>query len=47
MHGQPSQGTFGATLYLLRAVFALTLAVMRRAKRAPAAVPEAGTEVSA
>lgn len=31
-HGRPSQGTFGATVYLLRAVFALTLAVMRRAR---------------
>jgi glycosyltransferase involved in cell wall biosynthesis len=31
MHGTSTQGTVGATLYLLRAVFALSLAVMRRA----------------
>ena len=36
VHGQPSQGTIGASLYLLRAVFALSLAVMRRARKAPA-----------
>lgn len=28
--GRPSQGAFGATAYLLRSVFALTLAIMRR-----------------
>ncbi|WP_248241221.1 glycosyltransferase family 2 protein [Microbacterium kunmingense] len=33
LHGQPSQGTFAATAYLLRAVFALTLAILRRSKR--------------
>lgn len=32
MHGTSTAGTVGATLYLLRAVFALSLAVMRRAK---------------
>lgn len=32
MHGTSTQGTIGATLYLLRAVFALSLAVMRRAR---------------
>jgi len=32
MHGTSTQGTAGATLYLLRAVFALSLAVMRRAR---------------
>ncbi|MFE1665582.1 glycosyltransferase family 2 protein [Microbacterium sp. P02] len=32
MHGTSTQGTFGATMYLLRAVFALSLAVMRRAR---------------
>ncbi|SFR95755.1 Glycosyl transferase family 2 [Microbacterium sp. cf046] len=32
MHGTSTQGTVGATLYLLRAVFALSLAVMRRAR---------------
>lgn len=30
VHGQPSQGAFGSTVYLMRSVFALTLAVMRR-----------------
>jgi glycosyltransferase involved in cell wall biosynthesis len=28
--GRPSQGAFGSTVYLLRSVFALTLAIMRR-----------------
>lgn len=32
MHGTSTQGTIGASLYLLRAVFALSLAVMRRAR---------------
>jgi glycosyltransferase involved in cell wall biosynthesis len=32
MHGTSTQGTVGATVYLLRAVFALSLAVMRRAR---------------
>jgi glycosyltransferase involved in cell wall biosynthesis len=32
MHGTSTQGTIGATVYLLRAVFALSLAVMRRAR---------------
>jgi glycosyltransferase involved in cell wall biosynthesis len=32
MHGTSTQGTVGATIYLLRAVFALSLAVMRRAR---------------
>lgn len=32
MHGTSTQGTIGATLYLLRAVFALLLAVLRRAR---------------
>lgn len=36
MHGTSTQGTIGATVYLLRAVFALSLAVMRRARRVPA-----------
>ncbi|MDY0908990.1 glycosyltransferase family 2 protein [Microbacterium sp. CFBP9034] len=30
LHGTPSQGTISATVYLMRATFALTLAVMRR-----------------
>lgn len=30
MHGRPSQGPIGSSIYLLRSVFALTLAVMRR-----------------
>ena len=47
VHGQPSQGTIGATLYLLHAVFALTLAVMRRAKRAPAHSVVESSEVTA
>jgi hypothetical protein len=29
-HGRPSQGAIGSTLYLLRSVFALSLALMRR-----------------
>ncbi|MCR2764612.1 glycosyltransferase family 2 protein [Microbacterium sp. zg.B48] len=41
MHGTSTQGTVGATMYLLRAVFALSLAVMRRARPArPAALQE-------
>lgn len=41
MHGTSTQGTIGATMYLLRAVFALSLAVMRRARPArPAALQE-------
>ncbi|KAA9111229.1 glycosyltransferase family 2 protein [Microbacterium rhizomatis] len=31
-HGTPSQGPFGSTAYLLRSVFALSLALMRRAR---------------
>jgi glycosyltransferase involved in cell wall biosynthesis len=31
-HGRPSQGAFGSTKYLLRSVFALGLAIMRRAR---------------
>lgn len=30
VHGQPSKGPIGSAIYLLRSVFALTLAVMRR-----------------
>ncbi|GAA2530165.1 glycosyltransferase family 2 protein [Microbacterium mitrae] len=30
VHGQPSKGPVGSAIYLLRSVFALTLAVMRR-----------------
>ncbi|WP_438353537.1 glycosyltransferase family 2 protein [Microbacterium sp. CJ88] len=30
LHGRPSQGPIGASIYLLRSVFALLLAVMRR-----------------
>ena len=42
MHGTSTQGTFGATMYLLRAVFALSLAVMRRARPVqPGALQEA------
>jgi len=33
--GRPSQGALGATVYLLRSSFALTLALMRRAVRRP------------
>lgn len=33
LHGKPSQGAFGASVYLLRSVFALSLAVMRRSTR--------------
>ncbi|SJN30572.1 Dolichol-phosphate mannosyltransferase in lipid-linked oligosaccharide synthesis cluster [Microbacterium esteraromaticum] len=29
-HGRPSQGAFGATVYLMRSVFALGLAILRR-----------------
>lgn len=32
-HGQPSQGAWGATVYLLRSVFALTLALVRPQRR--------------
>lgn len=32
VHGRPSQGPIGSTVYLLRSVFALSLAVMRRAR---------------
>jgi glycosyltransferase involved in cell wall biosynthesis len=32
VHGAPSQGPLGATVYLLRSVFALSLALMRRAR---------------
>ncbi len=34
-HGRPSQGVGGATLYLLRSVFALVLALMRPTPRRP------------
>lgn len=41
MHGTSTQGTVGATIYLIRAVFALSLAVMRRARRSrPSGVTE-------
>jgi len=33
VHGRPSQGAFGATLYLLRSIFALALALLRPAPR--------------
>lgn len=33
-HGRPSQGVVGATVYLLRSIFALLLALMRPAPRA-------------
>ena len=33
MTGQPSQGAWGATVYLLRSVFALTLALIRPRRR--------------
>jgi glycosyltransferase involved in cell wall biosynthesis len=33
VHGRPSQGTIGSMVYLLRALFALGLAVMRRPAR--------------
>jgi glycosyltransferase involved in cell wall biosynthesis len=39
VHGKPSQNPVGATIYLLRSVFALTLALMRGTRRS--------TEVSA
>ncbi len=35
MHGTSTQGTWGATIYLLRAVFALTLAVVRPGRKTP------------
>ncbi|WCM56353.1 glycosyltransferase family 2 protein [Microbacterium sp. EF45047] len=35
-HGSPSQGPLGATVYLLRSVFALALAMMRGPRRARA-----------
>ncbi|GAA1647631.1 glycosyltransferase family 2 protein [Microbacterium flavum] len=35
MHGTSTQGTWGAMVYLLRAVFALTLAVVRPGRRGP------------
>ena len=44
MHGTSTQGTIGATVYLLRSVFALSLAVMRRARPVQ---PEALQESSA
>jgi glycosyltransferase involved in cell wall biosynthesis len=44
VHGTSTQGTVGATLYLLRAAFALSLAVMRRAR---AVQPEALQESAA
>ena len=34
VHGKPSQNPVGATVYLLRSVFALTLALMRGTRRA-------------
>lgn len=34
-HGRPSQGSIGSMVYLLRALFALGLAVMRRPARGP------------
>jgi glycosyltransferase involved in cell wall biosynthesis len=34
-HGSPSQGPIGATIYLLRSVFALGLSMMRRSKPIP------------
>lgn len=37
LHGTSTQGTVGATLYLLRAVFALSLAVLRRSRPARSA----------
>lgn len=42
MHGTSTQGTISATMYLLRAVFALSLAVMRR----PRPVRSDGSEVA-
>jgi len=44
MHGTSTQGTFGATVYLLRAVFALSLAVMRRPRHIQ---PSAESETAA
>lgn len=44
LHGTPSQGTIAATVYLMRAVFALTLALMRRPKRTGL---QAGAEATA
>jgi glycosyltransferase involved in cell wall biosynthesis len=41
VHGVPSQNTFGSVMYLLRSGFALTLALMRRAKPARNAVETA------
>lgn len=38
MHGRPSQNVVGATIYLLRSVFALALALMR-GRRRPTEVP--------
>lgn len=35
VHGQPSKGPIGSAIYLLRSVFALTLAVLRRPRRDP------------
>ncbi|TQK19003.1 glycosyl transferase family 2 [Microbacterium sp. SLBN-154] len=35
MHGTPSQGPVGSTVYLLKSVFALGLALLRRAKPGP------------
>lgn len=45
MHGTPSQGPVGSTLYLLRSVFALSLALMRRPRARRVADSE--TEVPA
>lgn len=38
IHGTPSQGFVGSAIYLLRSMFALTLALMRRPKHAREAV---------
>jgi glycosyltransferase involved in cell wall biosynthesis len=35
-HGNPSQGTIGATIYLIRSCFALMLSLMRRGRLKPA-----------
>jgi glycosyltransferase involved in cell wall biosynthesis len=44
VHGTPSQGPLGASVYLFRSVFALTLAIVRRARPVRDAMP---AEVSA
>jgi glycosyltransferase involved in cell wall biosynthesis len=40
VHGVPSQGPIGSSVYLLRSVFALNLALIRRARRVRESMPK-------